>query len=41
MDYDVLANKINEIDENAFLVTINDGEYIDVTECEDGNAEKI
>ena len=40
MDYDVL-NKINEIDKNAFLVTIESGEYIDVTECKDDNAEKI
>lgn len=41
MNYDVLMNKINEIDENAFLVTIESGEYIDVTECKDDNAEKI
>ena len=41
MDYDVLMNKINAIDENAFLVTIESGDYIDVTECKDDNAEKI
>lgn len=41
MDYDVLMNKINAIDENAFLVTIENSEYIDVTECKDGNDEKI
>ena len=41
MDYDVLMKKINAIDENAFLVTIESGEYVDVTECKDGNAEKI
>ena len=41
MDYDVLMNKINAIDENAYLVTIESGEYIDVTECKDDNAEKI
>ena len=41
MDYDVLMNKINAIDKNAFLVTIENGEYVDVTECKDGNTEKI
>ena len=41
MDYDVLMKKINAIDENAFLVTIEDGEYVDVSECKDDNAEKI
>ena len=41
MDYDVLMNKIHAIDENAFLVTIESGEYVDVTECKDDNAEKI
>ena len=41
MDYDILMNKINAIDKNAFLVTIENGEYIDVTECKDDNAEKI
>ena len=41
MDYDILMNKINAIDENAFLVTIEGGEYVDVTDCKDGNAEKI
>ena len=41
MDYDVLMNKIHAIDENAFLVTIESSEYVDVTECKDGNAEKI
>ena len=41
MDYDVLMNKINAIDENAYLVTIESGEYVDVTECKDDNAEKI
>ena len=41
MDYDILMNKINAIDENAFLVTIENGEYIDVTDCDDENAKKI
>ena len=41
MDYDALMNKINAIDKNAFLVTIESGEYIDVTNCKDNNAEKI
>ena len=41
MDYDTLMRKINEIDKNAFLVTIESGEYVDVTECKDDNAEKI
>ena len=41
MDYEALMRKIDEIDKNAFLVTIESGEYIDVTECKDGNAEKI
>ena len=41
MDYDVLMKNVNQIDNNAFLVTIENGEYIDVTECKDGNAEKI
>ena len=41
MDYDVLMNKIKAIDENAFLVTIESGDYVDVTECKDDNAEKI
>ena len=41
MDYDVPMNKINAIDKNAFLVTIENGEYVDVTECKDDNAEKI
>ena len=41
MDYDILMNKINAIDENAFLVTIEGGEYVDVTTCKNGNAEKI
>lgn len=41
MDYNALMNKINAIDENAFLVTIEGGGYVDVTDCKDGNAEKI
>ena len=41
MDYDVLLKNVNQIDENAFLVTIENDEYVDVTECKDGNAEKI
>ena len=41
MDYDVLMKKIHAIDENALLVTIESDDYIDVTECKDGNAEKI
>ena len=41
MDYDVLMSKIDAIDENAYLVTIEGGEYVDVTECKDDNAEKI
>ena len=41
MDYDVLMKNVNQIDKNAFLVTIESGEYIDVTECKDDNAEKI
>lgn len=41
MDYAALMNKINAIDENAFLVTIENGEYIDVTDCDDENAKKI
>lgn len=41
MDYDFLMEKINAIDENAFFVTIENSEYIDVTDCKDGNAEKI
>ena len=41
MDYDVLMERINAIDKNAFLVTIESDEYVDVTECKDDNAEKI
>ena len=41
MDYDVLMNRVNQIDENAFLVTIEGGEYVDVSECSYDNAEKI
>ena len=41
MDYDVLMRRIDEIDKNAFLVTIESGEYVDVTECKDDNAKKI
>ena len=41
MDYDILMNKINAIDENAFLVTIESGEYVDVSDCSDDNAGKI
>ena len=41
MDYDVLMKKIHAIDENAFLVTIESGEYVDVSDCSDDNAGKI
>ena len=41
MDYDILMNKINAIDKNAFLVTIEDGKYVDISDCSDDNAEKI
>ena len=41
MDYDILMNKINAIDENAFLVTIEGGEYVDISDCSYDNAEKI
>ena len=39
MDDDVLMNRVNQIDENAFLVTIEGGEYVHVTDCSGGNAE--
>ena len=41
MDYDVLIERINAIDKNAFLVTIESDEYVDISECSDDNAEKI
>ena len=41
MDYDILMNKINAIDENAFLVTIEGGKYVDISDCSYDNAEKI
>ena len=41
MDYEKLMDAVQAIDENAFLVTIGSGEYIDVTDCKDDNAEKI
>ena len=41
MDYEKLMDAVQAIDENAFLVTIDNDEYIDVTECKDDNAEKI
>ena len=41
MDYEKLMDAVQAIDENAFLVTIDNDEYIDVTECKDYNAEKI
>ena len=41
MDYDVLMERINAIDKNAFLVTIESDEYVDISECSDDNAEKI
>ena len=41
MDYDILMNKINAIDENAFLVTIEGGEYVDISECKHENIDAI
>ena len=41
MDYDILMNKINAIDENAFLVTIEGGEYVDISECKYENIDAI
>ena len=41
MDYEKLMDALQAIDENAFLITIENSEYVDVTECKDGNAEKI
>ena len=41
MDYEKLMDAVQAIDENAFLVTIEGGEYVDVTDCKDNNAEKI
>ena len=41
MDYDILMNKINAIDENAFLVTIENGEYVDISECKYENIDAI
>ena len=41
MDYEKLMDAVQAIDENAFLVTIEGGEYINVGDCKDDNAEKI
>ena len=41
MDYDVLMNKINAIDENAYVVTIEGGEYVDISECKHENIDAI
>ena len=41
MDYDILMNKINAIDENAYFVIIEEGNYIDVSDCSRENVEKI
>ena len=41
MDYDVLMKKINAIDENAYLVTIEGGEYVDISECKHENIDAI
>ena len=41
MDYDILMNKINAIDKNAFLVTIEGGEYVDISECKCENIDAI
>ena len=41
MDILKKMERINAIDENAFLVTIESGEYVDVSDCSDDNAGKI
>ena len=41
MDYEKIMDAVQAIDENAFLVTIEGGEYVNVSDCKDGNAEKI
>lgn len=41
MDYDVLMKQIREIDKNAYLVTINEAEYVDVSNCNAENVNKI
>ena len=41
MDYDVLMNEINAIDENAYLVTIESDEYVDISECKYENIDAI
>lgn len=41
MDYDILMDKINAIDENAYLVTIEGGEYVDISECKRENIDAI
>ena len=41
MDYDVLMSKINAIDENVYLVTIEGSEYVDISECKHENIDAI
>ena len=41
MDILEKMERINSIDKNAFLVTIEGGEYVDVSDCSYDNAEKI
>lgn len=41
MDYEKLMKRINDIDNNAYLVTIEDAYYIDVTNCNYDNIDKI
>ena len=41
MDYDTLIRRLNEIDKNAFLVTIEGGEYVDISECKHENIDAI
>ena len=41
MDILEKMERINAIDKNAFLVTIEGGEYVDVSDCSDDNAKKI
>ena len=41
MDYDVLMKNVNQIDKNAFLVTIESGEYVDISECKHENIDAI
>ena len=41
MDILKKMERINAIDKNAFLVTIEGGEYVDISECSYNNAEKI